>query len=33
MAISIPWPKPVDWAEEESAQERTYDSGLSEEIL
>ena len=23
MAISVPWPKPVGWAEQESAQERT----------
>ena len=23
MAISVPWPKPVGWTEEESAQERT----------
>ena len=23
MAISVPWPKPVGWAEEECAQERT----------
>ena len=31
IAISVPWPKPVGWAQEESAQERTYD--WSGEIL
>ena len=27
MAISVPWPEPVGWAEEGRAQERIYDSG------
>ena len=33
MAISVPRPNPVGRAEEESAQERTKESGSSGEIL
>ena len=27
MVISVPWPKPLGWAKEESEQEKTQDSG------
>ena len=33
IAISVPWPKPVGWAEEESAQERSTDPGWFKEIM